>query len=164
MQELRRISFNAYLALKGQNPRKGSGIKSVVIARSRGCLYTFLEWESKPGVGDPSTREKLTPLQVSRYVKTFGQLAMIALVTVGAFFQTGCAKQTPYEEVVGRCERAAYQVAGNPNTEHLMDAEADVAASRVLCLQVTDAKQKSTCDAAVDTLAAQIAKTYGGAR
>lgn len=92
------------------------------------------------------------------------QWSLVALVTAGLMACTGCSKETPFDEVMRRTENAAYQVAANPNTGHLMDAEADVAAARVLCLQVQDKTQQGTCNAAVEQLVNTISKYYGGAK
>jgi hypothetical protein len=89
------------------------------------------------------------------------RLLLTSILAAGVLLTTSCAKQTPYEDVMERCERSSYAVANNPNATNLFDAEADVATSRVLCLQVSDHTQQGVCNAAVDTLAAQISKTYG---
>jgi hypothetical protein len=88
-------------------------------------------------------------------------LLLSSLVAAGTLITTSCAKQTPYEDVMERCERSSYSIVENPTATHFVDAEADVATSRVLCLQVADAQQQTTCNAAVNQLATQIANTYG---
>lgn len=84
------------------------------------------------------------------------RLLLLSLVAAGALIQTGCAKLTPYDSVMETTARWSFFAVNDPKPSTFTEARANAEESRVLCLQVADAKQKATCNAAVDQLVSVI--------